>query len=148
MNTVKKTILIPYSQEQMYNLVNDIKNYPKYIPWCSSTKIIEENPTFITATIYVEYLKIKTNFTTKNTLKPYSKIELNLISGPFSIFSGFWFFDKVDENSSNITFEINYKFNNIILEKIFGSVFYLLCTNIIDCFIKEADKIYGKKSLS
>lgn len=148
MYSVKKTILVPYSQEEMYNLVNDIKNYPKYIPWCVSTKIIEEKLSFVTANINIEYLKIKTNFTTKNILHPYSKIELNLISGPFSTFSGFWLFNKSEQNGSEVTFEVNYKFSNIILEKIMGSIFYILCNNIIDCFIKEAKNTYGKKTLS
>ena len=54
MNEVKKSVIVPHTPEKMYNLVNDIANYPKYLPWCKSTKVIEANDNSITGAIYIE----------------------------------------------------------------------------------------------
>lgn len=139
---IKKTVIVPHTTKRMFNLVTDIKNYPNYLPWCTSTVINNENGNEVTGRVNIEYLKIKTHFTTKNTNIPYEKIEMSFIDGPFKAFSGQWHFTQLGENGCKIDFLLKYQFSNIILEKAIGPVFSYISKNIVDCFIKEASK-YG-----
>ena len=140
MNEVKKSVIVPHTPEKMYNLVNDIANYPKYLPWCKSTKVIEANDNSITGAIYIEYLKIKTHFITKNTNTKFSKIKFELVEGPFTSFYGEWIFTPLGDTGCKIDFILCYQFSNKLLEKIIGPVFNHINKNIIECFIKEANK--------
>lgn len=144
---IRKSVLVPYSPDKMYNLVTDIKNYPKYLPWCSHSEIKDQTHNTITASVFIEYLKVKTHFTTKNTNYPYDKIDMQLVDGPFKHLAGSWYFIPLGENGCKIEFFLHYKFSNIFIEKIIGPVFNYITKNIVDCFIKEAHKLYAKPNI-
>ena len=140
---IRKSVIVPYSPDKMYKLVTDIPNYPQYLPWCTKTEIREQNESSITGAVYIEYLKIKTHFVTKNTNYPNEKIDVQLVEGPFKQLSGHWKFIPLGEKGCKVEFFLHYKFANHLLEKIIGPVFGFITKNIVDCFIKEAQKQYG-----
>jgi len=67
---IKKNVIVPYTPEMMFNLVSDIENYPKYLPWCSATQILDKTASEVIGKIYIEYLRVKTHFVTKNINTP------------------------------------------------------------------------------
>lgn len=139
---IKKTVIVPHTAKQMYDLVTDIKNYPKYLPWCSGTEITEECENTVTGTVNIEYLKMKIHFTTKNINTPHEKIEMSFIAGPFKAFTGQWNFTALGETGCKIEFYLKYQFSSILLEKAIGPIFSYISKNIVECFIKEANKTY------
>lgn len=141
---IRKSVLVPYSTDKIYNLITNIASYPKYLPWCSHSEIKEQTENTTTATVYIEYMKVKTYFTTKNTNYPYEKIEMQLIDGPFKQLSGSWHFIPLGENGCKIEFFLHYKFANPVIQKIIGPVFNYISKNIVDCFVKEAHKLYAQ----
>jgi ribosome-associated toxin RatA of RatAB toxin-antitoxin module len=141
---IKKSVIVPYTPKQMYELVTDIKNYPSYLPWCTKTEISQDNDNFIVGTIYIEYLKIKMHFTTKNVNTANEKIDMCFIDGPFKVFSGEWNFSQLGDNGCKIDFRLKYRFSSLILERTIGPVFSYISKNIVDCFVKQAYKQYGK----
>ena len=135
---IKKNVIVPFTAEKMYNLVSDIENYSKYLPWCKKSEVRSTNGNVIEGAVFIEYLKVKTHFVTRNTNTPYSKIDMELIEGPFHNLDGSWIFTPLGEKGCKIEFLLKYKFSNIILEKIIGPVFNYISKNIVDSFIKEA----------
>ena len=152
---IKKTITAPYSTIQMFNLVHEIENYPKYLPWCSKTRVnnshqiihpVSHNTnTQMIGEIYIAYLGIKTHFITRNTNTPPSKIKMELVKGPFKHLFGTWEFIELTQNTCRIDFMLQYEFSNIILDKIFGTIFHMITNSLVDSFIKEAHHQYGNK---
>ncbi len=143
MLTVTKTVIVPYTPEQMFNLVNAIESYPRYLPWCTNSIVKSRTDNEVIGTVYLEYLKVKMHFETKNINKPYNQIEMELVEGPFKELTGGWNFTPLGEKGCKINFELQYRFSNSILEKIIGPVFNYISKNIVDCFIKEAHKQYA-----
>lgn len=140
---VSKSVIVPHTPEKMFNLVNDIKSYPHYLPWCTASEIKDAKDNEIIAAVYLEYLKVKMHFITRNINTPFSKIDMHLVDGPFKHLTGTWVFTPLGETGSKIDFNLEYKFSNVILEKIIGPVFSFISKNIVDCFIKEANKQYA-----
>jgi ribosome-associated toxin RatA of RatAB toxin-antitoxin module len=139
---IKKSVIVPFSCEKMFDLVANINSYQNFLPWCSkSSSFIDENNHTI-GNIEIDYLKIKTHFITKNINKAPYKIDMDFVDGPFNDLHGFWSFTPLGNNGCKIEFNLNYEFSNIIVEKIIGPVFNFITKNIIDCFIKEA---YARK---
>jgi len=137
---VKKTIIVPYAPQTMFNLVADFANYSKYLPWCTRSEVISQQDNIVVGAIYLEYLKVKMHFVTRNINTPYEQILIELVEGPFKHLHGMWQFGSLGENGCKVTFELKYKFANIVLEKLISPVFNLVSKNIVDCFIKEAHK--------
>ncbi len=135
---IKKIVIVPYSCEEMFDLVIDINNYQTFLPWCSkSSSFVDEN-NHVIGSIDIDYLKIKTHFITKNINTHPHKVNITFVDGPFSDLHGFWLFTPLGNNGCKIEFNLNYKFSNIFIEKLIGPVFNFITKNIIDCFIKEA----------
>ncbi len=144
MLNIKKTVIVPHTPEQMFNLVDDVDNYKTYLPWCTKSEAIKRENNILIGAVYLEYLKVKTHWVTRNINNPFSKIEMKLLDGPFKELIGEWDFIPLGNNGCKIIFDLHYKFANPILEKIIGPVFSYISKNIVDCFIKEANKKYGK----
>ena len=141
---VKKSIIVPHTPAQMYSLVSDIAHYPDYLPWCPKTVIKDQTETNVVASVYIEYLKIKTHFTTQNVYVLDKSINMYLVDGPFKELVGTWLFTPLGNDCCKIDFRLQYKFSNIVIEKLIGPVFEFVSKNIVDCFVKQAKKQYGK----
>ena len=140
---IKKSVIVNHTPEKMFNLVKNIENYPKYLPWCTKSEVIRHNDNEVTGAVYLEYLMVKTHFVTRNVYHPYSKIDMYFVDGPFKELNGGWIFTPLGEFGCKIDFNLEYKFSNHFFEKIIGPVFSYISKNIVDCFIKEANKQYG-----
>ena len=42
MKHVKKSVLLWYSPHEMYALVTDVEDYPKFLPWCERAEVLEQ----------------------------------------------------------------------------------------------------------
>ena len=140
MHKVKKNAIVFHPKEKMFRLVDLIENYPKFLPWCGSTKIIERNDNKTIASIEIYFKGIKQTFTTENTKIINEKMIIKLINGPFKKLSGEWIFKELGKDSCQIELKLEYEFNNIILEKLISPVFNMIANTFIDEFIKEANK--------
>jgi len=140
MHRVRKNAIVFHSKNKMFRLVDLIENYPKFLPWCGSTKIIERNNNKTIASIEINYRGIKQTFTTENTKKINDKMIIKLINGPFKSLSGEWLFKEFEKDSCQIELKLEYEFSNIILEKLISPVFNIIANTFIDEFIKEANK--------
>ena len=145
MLTISKSVITPYTPAQMYALVSDIANYKSYLPWCPSSQVLKVEDNRIIGRVDIEYLKVKAHFTTANTNTLNQRIDMDLIDGPFKHLKGHWLFIPLGENGCKVEFKLEYKFSNIIIEKVIGAVFEFVIKNIVDCFVKKAHEIYRKK---
>ena len=140
MHTIKKTAIVFHPQIEMFNLVDQIENYPSFLPWCGSTQVIHRDSEITRATIEINFKGIKQSFTTENIKKSDQQMQIRLINGPFRHLSGSWMFNKLDANSCQIELTLEYQFNNVLLETLISPVFNIIANTFIDEFIKEANR--------
>ena len=143
MQTVERSALVTHTAPQMYALVNDVARYPEFLPWCTGAKVDDESPTQRVATVKVARGVLQTEFTTRNTLMPFTQIDLRLMHGPFHDLTGLWRFDAIGERGSRIQFRVEFEFKNRLTAAAFNAVFESLCGSIVDAFVQRAHTIYG-----
>lgn len=143
MNKVNKTVLVAHTAEQMYQLVDNVEEYPIFLPWCSKAEIHAKDENMLEATVYMDYMKIKQSFTTRNTNVVNKKIHMQLVNGPFKSLEGTWNFTPLGDIGCKVEFNLQYEFSNSILSALIGPVFSKISTTLVDAFIKEAGKRYG-----
>ena len=140
MITIKKNALVFHSREKMFTLVDQVEDYPNFLPWCSKTKIIERTEKITKATILINYHNVKQSFTTENVKVFPVKMSINLIDGPFKILKGEWSFIEIEKDTCKIEFELQYEFSNYFLDKLISPVFNMIANTFIDNFIAKANK--------
>lgn len=143
MHNISKSAIIPYSTKQMYDLVNDIENYQKFLNWCDNSKILDKKQNQINASISVNKGFFKQQFSTKNTLIKNQQITMELINGPFKTLVGNWSFNQLRPNACKIIFELKFEFKSRLIDISLCPAFSQIASTQLDSFIKRAKDVYG-----
>ena len=149
MHKVERSALIMHSAKNMYDLVNDIDSYEKFLPWCGGSKVLETGNNRMVASIDIAFKGVHKTFTTANKLVPVRAIDMSLVDGPFSALTGQWVFKEISVDASRISLKLHYDFSNPLVAVTVGSVFKIIADSMVDAFCKRADQIYldvGKKT--
>lgn len=146
MKTVKKSVLIWYSPQEMYGLVTDVPAYPQFLPWCDHSSILDSDDAGMTAEVGISFSGIRQTFTTRNRHVPDRQVAITLVNGPFSRLDGQWDFVPIGDGSQRacrVELTLNYGFDNATLGKLVGPVFDKIAASMVDAFVKRAEQVYG-----
>ena len=143
MAIVEKTVLIERSAQQMFDLVENIEDYPRFLPWCARTEVDFRDAVRTVATLHISYLSVRSHFTTENAKDYPQRMTLRLVDGPFRRLEGAWHFKPLAENACKIEFTLSYDFSSKLFEKMIGSVFGQITDTFVDAFVRRADTVYG-----
>lgn len=143
MSQVVKSVLVPYSPAEMFELVDGVEQYPKFLPWCAGTELHLRDETTTEATLRIGYMQIRQEFTTVNSKRYPEEMQLRLKSGPFRSLEGYWRFRPLGETACKIEFMLQYDFSSSLLEKVLGPVFGHIANTLVDAFVERAEKVYG-----
>ena len=144
MAVVEKSVLLPFSAEQMFVLVDNVADYPQFLPWCGGTSVTVLDESRIRATVEINYHHVKQSFTTENVRVAPQRIDIALLDGPFKHLDGCWQFIALAPTACKIEFRLNYEFSNKLLEKVVGPVFHYIASTFVEAFIKRAEQVYKK----
>ena len=143
MTTIHKSALVPYSAEQMYELVNDFQKYPDFLPWCSASREISRSENEVEASLDIAHSGVHKTFSTRNRLQPGESIEMHLVEGPFKYLNGVWRFEKLGDAGSKVGLDLEFEFSSKLLGMTFGPFFNKIASSLVDAFIQRAQKVYG-----
>ena len=127
----------------MYELVNNISDYPQFLNWCEGASILNQSDHQITASVQINKGGLKQTFSTLNTLKPFQLIEMQLLDGPFEQLSGEWRFEPLGENAAKVFLNLQFKFKSKLLDMSLSSIFTKIANTQLDAFVARANKIYN-----
>ena len=143
MHQISKSAIVPFSPQQMYELVNNINDYPQFLNWCEGASILNQSDHQITASVQINKKGLKQTFSTINTLKPFRLIEMKLLDGPFEHFSGEWRFEPLGENAAKVFLNLQFKFKSKLLDMSLTPIFTKIANSQLDAFVARANKIYS-----
>ncbi|MGM0480582.1 MAG: type II toxin-antitoxin system RatA family toxin [Pseudomonadota bacterium] len=142
MPRIEKSALVAYSAQQMFELVNDIETYPKFVPGCVDARVVEQGDDYKVATLDISKAGIRKSFTTKNILLEAERIDMQLVDGPFKSLSGGWRFTPISDDACKIQFELQFEFANRLLGMAFGKIFSEVTSRMVDAFVQRAKQVY------
>jgi ribosome-associated toxin RatA of RatAB toxin-antitoxin module len=152
MREVRRSALVPHTPEQMYRLVNDVRRYPEFVPWCPATRVHEESPESITATVDMQRAGVRVALTTRNTMRPGETIEMTLVEGPLKSFAGRWQFVPIRApgegdapgpvRGCRVELAVDFEFRSAALGVVLGPLFESTWNGLVDAFVRRAWEVY------
>lgn len=133
---------LPYTPEQMFDLVASVDQYPAFLPWCISSKITKREDEIFYADVVIGYKMLREKFTSKVVTKKPDSIHVEYMSGPMKHLSNHWKFIREKDNSCTIDFHVEFEFKNIFFEKLMGVFFHELVRRMVAAFEKRAQELY------
>lgn len=148
MPTHSETRILPYSAQQMYDLVADVARYPEFLPWCAAARIRRTSPLNDTAVqvdadLVISFKVFRERFGSRVTLWPDTrKIDTEYLDGPFKYMKSNWAFADT-ETGCEVIFYVDFEFKNKVLQGIIGVVFNEAMHRIVRAFELRAEQLYG-----
>ncbi|MFW2586819.1 type II toxin-antitoxin system RatA family toxin [Sagittula sp. SSi028] len=147
MPTHSETRKLPYTAQQMYDLVADVASYPQFLPWTAAARIRsrtqEEDHEIMLADLIISFKVFREKFGSKVTLWPDDlRIDTEYLDGPFDHMVSKWGFQDVD-GGCEVSFFVDFEFRNKILQGAAGMFFYDAMQRIVRAFERRADTLYA-----
>lgn len=139
---------MPYSAQQMYDLVADVGSYPKFLPWCAAARIRSRKPQgaseVMEADLVISFKVFRERFGSRVVLHPnYHKIDTEYLDGPFRYMKSNWAFADRADGGCDVSFFVDFEFKNAVLQGIIGMVFNEAMQRIVRAFERRAAELYG-----
>ena len=133
---------LPYSAEQMFDLVADVRRYGEFLPWVAAVRIRSESEQETLADLVVGFKSLRETFSSRVVKVPKSKIEVDYLDGPMRHLHNQWLFEPSDTGCI-VDFTVDFSFHNRVFEALAGQFFDHALRKMTDAFITRADALYG-----
>ena len=140
---VSRSVLIGYSAQQMFDLVNDIEQYPQFMQGCRSARVISKSDKELVGELSLAKAGVTQTFVTRNSLIAPSRIEMRLEEGNFSKFSAVWQFEALTEAACKVSFEMEFEFKYGLVDLAVGKLLSGSANNLVDALVDRAKLVYG-----
>ena len=143
---------VPYTPEQMYELVSSIERYPEFLPWTSAVRIRSRaartgGGETVDADMVISFKVFREKFGSRVDLRPdEQKIDVAYLDGPFKYLNNHWYFIENDDGSTTIDFFVDFEFKSRLLQSLIGVVFNEAMQRIVRAFEARAEALYGSGS--
>jgi ribosome-associated toxin RatA of RatAB toxin-antitoxin module len=140
---VLRSVIVPHTPAQMFELVADVERYPDFVPWCSEAELLGRDDHELTGRLEMAMGPLTGGLTTRNRLDPPRRMTLDLVDGPFSALHGEWSFTPLGEDGCRVDLRMRFTFANPMKDLLLGRAFEQTCNRLVDAFVKRAAEVYG-----
>jgi coenzyme Q-binding protein COQ10 len=135
--------LLPYTQEQLFELVADVERYPEFLPWCLGARVRERSATTIVADLLIGFRMVRERFTSRVVLDRPRRIDVSYTDGPFRYLNNHWEFIPQPDGQCLIDFYVDFEFRSRMLQKLIGLLFNEAVRRMVSAFEARARQLYG-----
>ncbi len=141
--SIHRSALVMHSSERMFNLVNNVNDYPEFLPWCKDVRVINQDERQMIASLGLAKGAIKHRFTTKNILQEPNQISIELVEGPFKQLKGVWQFVALEQMACKVVLSLDFEFKSIVGKLALETLFQQAANNMVGAFCDRADALYN-----
>ena len=139
---------LPYTPEQMFDLVADVARYPEFLPWVIATRVRSDDGHEMIADMLVGFKALKEKFTSRVEKVWPSEIKVHYVDGPMRDLDNIWRFHPISDHTCDIEFDVQFTFRNALFEKLAGQYFDKAFRKMVAAFEVRAADLYGSSSSS
>lgn len=139
---------LPYSAEQMFDLVADVGRYGEFLPWIVATRVKSDSDDEMVADMLVGFKAMREKFTSRVTKRRPLEITVQYVDGPLKDLENAWKFRDLGSDRCEVDFHVKFEFRNILFQKLAGQYFDKAFRKMMTAFEDRAAELYGSRSSS
>ena len=145
---IRERRALPYSCEQMFDLVADVARYKEFLPWVIATRVRSRSEQEMVADMVVGFKSLRESFTSRVQLDRPHKLQVHYVDGPLRDLDNSWQFHPREDGGCDIDFCVEFTFKNRVFEKLAGQYFDRAFRKMVTAFEARAAELYGSNSSS
>jgi coenzyme Q-binding protein COQ10 len=142
-----ETRQLPYTPEQMFDLVADVGRYAEFLPWVAAVRVRSNTPTEMVADLIVGFKALRERFTSRVHKERPGHIHVDYLEGPLKYLSNDWKFRPDGKGGTLVDFCVDFAFKNRVFEALAGQVFDTALRKMIGAFEERAAVLYGARDI-
>ncbi|MCJ2181421.1 type II toxin-antitoxin system RatA family toxin [Novosphingobium sp. 1949] len=140
---IHETHRLPYSAEQMFDLVADVGRYQEFLPWVVATRVRSDSGTEMIADMLVGFKALREKFTSRvEKIRP-QELRVHYVDGPMKDLDNVWRFHPAGDHACDVEFDVRFSFRNALFEKLAGQYFDKAFRKMVAAFETRAAELYG-----
>ena len=144
-HAITRSVLVPYSAREMYDLVCDVARYREFLPGCISSELLAAGDAEVIGRMAFTRLGMTQHLISRNQLTPPSRIDIEHVEGPFEHLKAHWQFDALQEKACKVTFSMEFAVGQRFVQFAVGAAVQQGANDTVEAFRKRAEQIYGKR---
>lgn len=144
-HAITRSVLVPYSAQEMYDLVCDVERYREFLPGCITSEVIASGETEVIGRMAFTRLGLSQHMVSRNRLTPPSRIDIEYVEGPFDHLKAHWQFDALQEKACKVTFSMEFAVGQRFVQFAVNAAVQQGATETVEAFQKRAVQMYGKR---
>ncbi len=135
--------VLPYTAEQLFDLVAAVERYPEFLPWCKETRILAREGDVFHAEMTIGFKTVRQAFGSRvETARPH-RIDVEPTRGPFRRMENRWRFADLPGGGCRVDFEVDFEFRSRLLRTLIGALFHEAARRMVAAFEARARALYG-----
>ena len=135
--------ILPYTPEQLYQLVSEVERYPEFLPWCLAARVRTREERLLVADLVIGFKMVRERFTSRVKLDPAAlRIDVTYAEGPMRHLKNHWVFEPHSEGCL-IDFYVDFEFRSKLLQKLIEALFHEAVRRMVGAFEARARDLYG-----
>jgi coenzyme Q-binding protein COQ10 len=145
MPSIHEVRRLPFTAEQMFDLVADVGRYGEFLPWVVATRVKSDDGHEMVADMLVGFKMLREKFTSRVIKQRPGKLVVHYVDGPMRDLDNCWQFRDV-EGGCELDFAVSFTFRNPMFEKLAGQYFDRAFRKMVAAFEERAADLYGNKA--
>ncbi|MES2120952.1 MAG: type II toxin-antitoxin system RatA family toxin [Pseudomonadota bacterium] len=143
-----ETRYLPYTPEQLFDLVADVARYDEFLPWVVAVRVRSSSETEAVADLVVGFNAFKERFTSRVKKRRPDSICVDYVEGPLKFLHNEWRFDRASDGGTDVHFSVDFAFKSRLFESLAGAMFDRALRRMTDAFEQRAAALYGSSKSS
>ena len=140
---IRETRRMPWSCEQMFDLVADVARYHEFLPWVVAVRVKSDSESEMIADLLVGFKAIREKFTSRVQKQRPERINVHYIDGPLRDLDNSWTFRPSSGAGCELDFSVDFTFRNPVFEALAGQYFDRAFRRMVEAFEQRAAQLYG-----
>ena len=135
--------VLPYTDEQLFDMVADVRRYPEFLPWCVGARIVSRTENELVADLTIGFKMFRETFRSNVTRERPHHVHVRYLTGPFRYLNNHWRFRPV-ANGTEVDFFVDFEFKSRLLQAVIGTVFNEAVRLMVRSFERRAAILYRR----
>jgi coenzyme Q-binding protein COQ10 len=144
--------VLPYTDEQLFDMVADVRRYPEFLPWCVAARVISRTDSELIADLTIGFKMFRETFRSQVTLERPHHVHVRYLTGPFRYLNNHWRFRPLASGSApetrgpatEVDFFVDFEFKSRLLQAVIGTVFNEAVRLMVRAFERRAYVLYRR----
>ena len=134
---------LPYTPEQLFDMVADVARYDEFLPWVVAVRIRSSSEEETVADLVVGFNAFKERFTSRVRKDRPTHICVDYVEGPLKYLKNEWRFEAAAGGGTELHFSVDFAFRSRIFEALAGQMFDRALRRMTGAFEERAATLYG-----